>query len=362
MRSIPEMPAGLTPELITELLQEEGTLPTGTTVSAVTLDQVGDGTGMMAELSKVSLSYNGDPGDAPTSLIAKYASQNPTNREVAIQFNLYERETRFASELDPQTSARTPRTWFSGRDEDRFLILMQDMTDYAVGSQVEGADLHQTELAIDELAKLHATFWKRVDNIDWIPAAADSYHADALQAMAVDGVGNLADRFGDFLAEEMKTGGDAFRAAIPLMQQWLVQDPMTLVHGDYRMENLLYGVTADHYPVAILDWQGPLLARGMLDVALFLGQSTRTDIRRSHEKALLRRYLDGLKAGGVTPDSFDDVWEEYRRTVMYSWIYVVSVAGGLDSSNEKAFAWMSQMVARQTAASQDLNVFELMPS
>lgn len=360
MRSIPDMPAGLTPALLTELLHEHGALAGDAVVCDVAMEQVGDGTGMMAELSKLLLSYEGQT-DAPSSLIAKYASQNATNREVAQQFNLYERETRFASELDPQTSARTPQTFFSGVDEDRFLILMQDMTDYQVGSQVEGADLRQTELAIDELAKLHAAFWDRTAELDWIPAAADSYHAAALQAMAVDGVGNLADRFGDFLADEMKQCGGEFQAAIPEMQQWLVEEPTTLVHGDYRMENLLYGCQPDHHPLAILDWQGPLRARGMMDVALFLGHSTRTDVRREHEQTLLQRYQQGLEQQGIEPRDFSALWEEYRRTVMYNWIYVVSVAGGLDTSNEKAFAWMSQMVARQSAISKDLEVFELMP-
>ena len=68
-----------------------------------------------------------------------------------------------------------------------------------------------------------------------------------------------------------------------------------------------------------------------------------------------------IGAGGVTGLDEADMWQDYRRGIMYNWIYVCVVAGTLDASNETAFAWMAQMVARHSAASDDLNVFELMP-
>ena len=73
-----------------------------------------------------------------------------------MQHKLYERETRYVSELDPLATARTPEAYVSERQGDRFIILMEDMTDYKVGSQVLGADLAQSQIAVDELAKLHA--------------------------------------------------------------------------------------------------------------------------------------------------------------------------------------------------------------
>ena len=103
-----------------------------------------------------------------------------------------------------------------------------------------------------------------------------------------------------------------------------------------------------------------MIARGMNDVALFLGQSSRTAVRREHERALLRRYLDGLAGHGINV-GLDEAFEDYRRSVMYNWVYVVVVAGTLDTSNETAYNWMREMVRRQSAASADLGVFDLMP-
>jgi len=112
--------------------------------------------------------------------------------------------------------------------------------------------------------------------------------------------------------------------------------------------------------VAVIDWQGPLKGRGMFDVALFLGQSTKVEVRQSHEKQLLQRYLDGLISRGITGLSFADLWKDYQSCMLYDWVYAAVVAGTLDSTNEKSFAWMSQMIARQVAASDDLDVFGLL--
>jgi hypothetical protein len=49
-------------------------------------------------------------------------------------------------------------------------------------------------------------------------------------------------------------------------------------------------------------------------------------------------------------------------SVLYNWIYVTVVAGTLDVSNPTAYAWMAQMVARQSAASDDLGCYDLLKS
>lgn len=353
------MPEGLSPKLLTELLHQNGVLPPEGRVASLIRKPVGEGTGMMAELSLLTVDYEGPSGAAPKSFIAKYASRNPTNRDIARDYRLYERESRFASELAPVIDVRTPEVFFSGLDGDRFLILMEDLTDYQVGSQVRGADLHQSELAIDELAKLHSAFWGRVDQLSWVPTVSGSYHADNMRALSAIGIDGVAEKFPAVLANDIKQHKQRYLDAIPVMQAWMQKEPVTLIHGDYRMENLLYGCEPDHHPVVVLDWQGPVLARGIVDVALFLAQSATTEVRRRYEKSLLERYVDGLRAGGVKDLDPTSVWADYRRAIMFNWIYVVVVAGTLDISNQTAYLWMAEMVARQTATSYDLDVFEL---
>ena len=55
------------------------------------------------------------------------------------------------------------------------------------------------------------------------------------------------------------------------------------------------------------------------------------------------------------------LWHDFRVAVLYNWGYVSAVAGTLDVHNEAAYAWMARMVARQTAISEDLDVYDLLP-
>ena len=362
MISIPALPSGFSNALLTEILQEHGCLPSTGVVSSLMQSLIGDGTGMMAELAKLNLTYRGDQGAAPATLIAKFSSQNPVNRDMAMNYNLYEREARFFGELSPKAGIKTPAIYFVGFSGDQFLILMEDLSDYAVGSQVIGADLHQSELAIDELVKLHGAFWGRVSALDWVPSVAGSYHADNMVQFSAIGAPAMIERFSDYLTPNYSKHLNALLAAIPALQDRMSQGPVTFCHGDFRMENLLYGTDAAHAQVMVIDFQGPLKAIGMNDVALFLGQSTQTVVRRAHERALIQRYVEGLQSLGTSELSFDTSFESYRLSVLYNWIYVSVVAGTLDVSNPKAYAWMAQMVARQSAASDDLGCFDLLKS
>jgi aminoglycoside/choline kinase family phosphotransferase len=355
MTALPNFPEGFTPEFLNRVLEFPAT------ITGVTQSVVGEGTGMMAEIARLDLAYGESGSNAPSSVIAKFSSQNPTNREVALLYNLYERESRYFAELDPLTQARCPEVYFTALDGENLIILMEDMGDYEVGDQTIGATLEQTELAIDELAKLHAAFWEKVDALEWVPGIANSYHADNMRNLATSGWDPMVEIFGDFIPEHIRGHKDAFIRAIPALQDERMAAPITLSHGDFRMENLLYGVKPEHHPIVIIDWQGPLKSRGMFDVALFLGQSTKTEVRRQHEKDLIGRYTEGLKRNGVPDVTFDAIWDDYLHCMLYDWVYTAVVAGTLDATNEKAFAWMSQMIARQVAASDDLDLFALLP-
>lgn len=361
MIKLPHLPDGFTPALLTEVLEVAAVLPDGVEVTSVTHSQVGEGTGMMSEVAALAVTYSNDESNLPPSFIAKFASQIETNRQIALSYRLYERETRYFAELDAQTTVCTPATHYSACDGDRMLILMEDMRDYGVGSQVAGATLRQSELALDELARLHAPFQNTVDDLDWIPSIVHSYHADNMLTLTQSGFEPMCEKFGDVVTSSLRACKDRFLKAIPTLQKYMASRPVTLCHGDYRMENLLYGNQPGHHPVVVLDWQGPLRARGMNDVALFLTQSASTEVRRAHERNLLARYIEGLRDHGAECPEFEQVWTDYRWVTLYNWVYIAVVAGTLDVSNAAAFAWISESLARHSAASDDLDVFELLP-
>jgi aminoglycoside/choline kinase family phosphotransferase len=276
---------------------------------------------------------------------------------VAMDFHVYEREVRYFAEVDPGTTARTPRCFLSVMDGENFVILMEDLGDYRIGSQAAGASLADAELAVDELAKLHAPFWNNVGEFAWVPHVADSYHAANMQSFASSGWDHMIEVFGHLVPDSFRRKRSEFLDAIPAMQARMDQAPVTFVHGDFRLDNLLFAAQPEHAPVVILDWQGPLLSRGMFDVALLLGQNVLTGVRRQHERSLVRRYVAGLAVFGIDYPA-DAAWEHYLDALLFQWVYATVVSGALDSSHPDTFAWMSQMIARQAAATEDHGLLE----
>jgi aminoglycoside phosphotransferase (APT) family kinase protein len=83
--------------------------------------------------------------------------------------------------------------------------------------------------------------------------------------------------------------------------------PLCLVHGDYRIDNILFDSTpvtgnGTATRVTVVDWQTVSMGRGPDDIAYALGAGLPTDQRRHIEPELLQRYIDGLHDAGVQAD------------------------------------------------------------
>ncbi len=363
---LPPTPADITPGWVTEVLHQHGSLLESGTVESISATPVGEGVGMLSEIEFLALSYAGEPGpDAPSTVVVKFPTQNDQNKAVAHQFNVYTREVRYFAELDPHSDADGPKVFLSHQDDDgHFVIILEDLSDYRTGDQIVGATLAETEAAVDALARLHASFWDKMDEdrYDWLPRSANSENATNMLGGATAGWDPMVEIFGDHIPQWLRDVKDAYLATVPSLQEQLDQAPRTLLHGDFRMDNLFFAQEPHHYPMTFVDWQGPIRGRGIHDVAYLLCQSTQLEVRRANEKAIIQRYVDALERHGVTGYTFDDAWSDYRVAVLYLWVYAATIAGTLDATNERGNAWMVEMIKRNVAAIEDLELLELLQS
>jgi aminoglycoside phosphotransferase (APT) family kinase protein len=76
---------------------------------------------------------------------------------------------------------------------------------------------------------------------------------------------------------------------------------------------MLFGTVDGGYPLAVVDWQTVVWGPPAFDAAYFLGAGLQVEDRQRHERALLRRYHEGLRARGVRDYGWDDLWRDYRR-------------------------------------------------
>ena len=133
-----------------------------------------------------------------------------------------------------------------------------------------------------------------------------------------------------------------------------LDDPVTLVHGDFRLDNLFFG---DDGSVAVIDWQMAMRAPGQADVVYFCANNLTVTDRRSHERALLQRYVDGLHGAGVPADAvtLDGVWRGYLEGLVF---YACSFGASLltiDPANDRGAALFDALVRRTFAAVDDLD-------
>ena len=162
--------------------------------------------------------------------------------------------------------------------------------------------------------------------------------------------------FGHVVADEIKASRDRFLAAVPEIHLMIGRRVQTIVHGDVRLDNLMF----DDEHIVLLDW-ALSVSTGLQDVAYLLSQNVTTESRRAHEQELLQHYRDGLAAHGIEYPA-DKTWNDYLVGVLYMFCYAVVIAGTLDPSNERGAAFMEQLVARASATMMDHDILSLLPA
>ena len=232
---------------------------------------------------------------------------------------------------------------------------MEDMSPANQGDQIVGCDLEVAELAVRELAGLHAPLWgsARLDEFDWL-SQRDPDSSAMLEMMYGmlwpgfwAGYGAEMPEYAQEIGERLTTGLGRYVTA--------VGSPSVVTHGDYRLDNLLFGAGAGAPPITVVDWQTPGRGPGASDVAYFLGTSLPTDLRCASDEALVRVYHDALAAAGVTGYSASQCFSDYRSTILGGFIMAV-IASMLVGTDERGHAMFLAMARRSAEAAFDLDV------
>ncbi len=355
----------LTAEWLTKALRQSGAIKDAT-VTSFDARVIGEGAGFMGELAKLSLTYDKPEQGAPRSLVGKFPAAAMENREVAMFFRFYEREVNFYEQIAEKVELRTPRCYFSAFEPSNgdYLLLLEDLAPAQVGDQVSGCPADHVRLAISELAKFHATWWKspELDNLDWMPGYDAEWY---IQAVA-DGYAQAWEPFveftKDYLTPELADVCKRFGNAIPKVMNMVGRElPTTIVHGDFRLDNLFFASPEGGAPFAVIDWQISAKGGGIFDVAYFVAGTLPTAERRAVERDLVTLYHHTLVQRGVENYSFEQCWQDYRLSALFLLAYSVIALGSLDHANERGVELFTTISKRTLAAIADLNSAELLP-
>jgi hypothetical protein len=306
---IASTPEALSAQWLTEALRSTGYLG-DRRVTEVSRAPIG--TGQMCDCYRLTLRYDGDTG-APASLVAKVPAGDETSRLTAKALRLYESEVDFYQQLAPQLPVRTPDVFYADQDVEAttFVLLLEDLAPARPGDQLSGCTPSEAAAAISELVRLHAPRWgdESLASLEWLHKNAGA-GGDPVASFLPRLWDNFVERYADVLEPDVRQAGDTLFSH--LAGFYLADTkPWTILHGDYRLDNLLF--SPDDGPVAVVDWQLCSHGPAMNDVAYFIGAGLLTEVRRQVENDLVRAYFADLVASGVTGYDWDRCWWAYRR-------------------------------------------------
>lgn len=312
MSEFPTRPDDVTPDWVTERLRAAGTLKRGQ-VETIAWDAIG--TGQVGDSVRFSLTYSGDQG--PPSLAGKFPAADPTSRGTAAAFGLYAKEVAFYRELAPLLEIRVPRIFAAEVDASgsEFLLLFEDMGPCRQGNQLESCSREDARHAIRQAAAVHAPSWNRPDIVDRPWLAMDPEAMTQIKALYPQAHAVFAERYADRLEPELMAVCAQLNDAI---EPWFDREAgdRCLIHGDFRLDNMLFDVGGGAEPIAVLDWQTVAVGNGLTDIGYFLGCGIGDALRQEAEGELLRLYCDEMTERGV-PLSLDSITDAYRLGALH---------------------------------------------
>src|SRR5215831_13035656 len=360
---IPKSPDALSPEWPTAALLSGAAV--NARVASFEYEPIAAGVGFLGKLGRLRLQYAEGGEGLPRTLIVKQPTQDANARQLAKMFRFYEREVCFYRDVGPNAGIRIPTMHFGAADPQSgdFVMLMEDLAPARVGDQLAGCSAQDARSAVGAIAKCHAIWWRdpRLAAFAWLPATNDPINHFAQFAYQ-----QCWEPFVQFVGGKMtpalRRTGEALATNVIRMLDGFVERPNTLVHGDYRADNLFFDGASQGLPaLAAVDWQVSSRGAGAFDLAYFLSGNVSTEVRRSIERDLLKHYTDTLCENGVSEYGLEACLEDYRYGVLFCLLYSVIVIGTLDPTNARGIAVFHANFERVAAAITDLDAGSMMP-
>lgn len=315
-------------------------------------DAANVGTGQVGQNVRFTLRYG--RGTGPASIVGKFASDDPESRQTGIALLNYLREVRFYQELAPTLDIQTPKMLFTDIDPEThdFVLMMEDLAPARQGDQLRGCGADEAALALAELSRLHGPRWNdpALLGIEWLGGTGEE-DGGAMMRGLWDNV------FPGFLARyEQRLGAIELECARELstrMDRYTGRrvGPRTVTHGDYRLDNMMFG---GPYPLAVVDWQSPGLGLGTADAAYFMGTGLDAPDRRACERELVLDYHRRLQDYGAADYGFEDCWLDYRRS-SFAGLVMAVVASMIVGQTERGDEMFMTMARRSAAMALDLD-------
>lgn len=317
------------------------------------------GTGQTGATYRVSATFSADRPDLPTTFAVKLPAQDDSVRErVALG---YLSEVEYYSRVADKMCIPVPRCFHHDISDDGadFVLLLADMAPAVQGDQIAGCTPEEAALAVEALAGLHGPSWC---DPSWLELSAISMPKPGDEA-AANGLGEVSKMAADITIEKLGTrvselDRETLTAAMGLVGPWLLAEPkrFALMHGDYRLDNMLFD--PDRTRVTVVDWQTVGVGLPARDLAYFTATSLVPQMRAEVEEDLVAQYHKALLSYGVTDYDVDTCWRDYRLGAVQAPL-ITGLGFAFAASTERGDEMILTMLHRGCRAIRELGTLDL---
>ncbi len=330
----------------------------GTEIAEVSLKQIGEGIGVSSALYRARLKGH-DPSVVPDTVVVKLPALADEAVFTSTVLSMYRREVGFYVELADESPIRVPRAFHAAVADQGcpFVVVMQDMGDLRVVDQIKGMEPSDAVQAVNELAAWHARWWNATNDLvdrGTAIALSDPIYPAVLPAVFAEGWEKIKGVME--IAEPIRAVGPTWPQRLPALLASLDGTNTTLLHGDYRADNMLFD---SNDAIVMLDFQ--LIGRGSAayDLAYFVTQSLDASQAARTEVALFERWIEALVSHGVPEPETTDLWQRYREAAFFCLVYPVVASRGVDFDDPRQYQLIDNMNTRIARAIDELNLADL---
>ena len=367
-KTIPKRTKRITAEWLNEALHDSGYLM-DSNIESISREAWGNGEGFMSDMARLTITYDKEPSNLPKTMIVKMPTTFRTALEIGLQYNLYEKEIRFYTEIAPKSPIRVPGLIYSeyNSEDKKYILILEDCSCYKMVDQIKGLNYEQTKQAITSIADFHARWWDAPDlfSFDWIFKPKDpTLIKDFTETFRSSwDLAVKSEEFLKFLPEGGRKAGEKIYKHFPWLMEDIPDENMTLTHFDLRADNMFFDSDNSENPIIIFDWSGLIITGGLLDVGYLLGGSVTVDLRRQIEEEMIKFYMKLIEDKGITTGiDFDQTWKDYLKACIFSaWTYPLTFTQ-LDRGDPRAIELFREFGKRYYGAIIDNDATSILPS
>ena len=361
---IPEHADDITAEWMQQALAAGGA-PDVPEMDALEVARLSDVTNALGNLFRCCLVARGGVAANPASVIVKLPTSNALAFRLAKWLSLHRREYVYYRDIAPHSHVRVPSLFYGDIDarSHRFVLVLEDLGGMEAIPQIDGVGDARARRAIREIAGFQGRFWEATDEPALAACGAflTAGESRIMQTLYLLTLPVALERFGDLFTIDTRRLAEAFGSRIVAHFAAVANGPTTVVHGDFRGDNVLFG-SGGQDDFAVIDWQGCGIGCGMHDVAFFLATSVSIEDRRRIERDAVSEYQDIVCRMGAKNFTREDCWRSYRQHMLNSLMAMVIGSGGIEMSDGALVNQTRELLGRTLTAIEDLDAWEFLPA